>query len=90
MLTFDTALKALKNGRKAMRWCWMPGKSFIFAIGDSTWYSADHSALAKTPFAQPVFDREREIVFCSEKGWLSAWRPSGADLLADDWIIITD
>lgn len=87
-LTFSAALDAVKSGQRAARQGWNGKDMFIFLVPGSK-FTVNRAPLLG------IYPEGTEIIYHGHidmktaQGYVVPWLASQADLLADDWALIT-
>lgn len=84
---FGAVLAALKNGARAKRKGWNGQDQYIELGEDISYHGLDgriHANAAHEDIGS------KALVFNGSRGIQVGWTPSQSDLLAEDWILITD
>lgn len=84
---FDTALLALKNGRKLARTGWNGKGMFIYLVPGSTFAVNRPPLLGIYPEGTTI-DYRPHIDMRTANGECVPWVASQSDLLSDDWVVV--
>ena len=84
MMTFGTAIEAIKQGKRAQREGWNGKNQYIELAKNISYQAADGSIVN----AQHDAIGNKAIAFVGTSGVQLGWLASQADMLADDWRIV--
>lgn len=84
VVTFPVALVQLKTGKRVRRQDWhrAPGNNWLVLIHDNGW-RVEKELAGNTVGIEPF------IAVCSHDELLAPWCPTHADLLAEDWEMVS-
>lgn len=88
MYTYDVVIKGLKQGRRFARSSWNGKDMFIFLVAPST-FTVNREPLLSILGAGTFVAYCGHIDMRCADGTITAWTPSHADQLADDWYEVT-
>lgn len=87
MLTFSTALAALKNGKRVRRAGWNGKGMYLFLVPGSKFIVNREPLVSMLPYGTEV-EYHSHIDMFTAQGYIVPWLASQADLLDEDWEII--
>lgn len=86
--SFSTALVHLKHGARVAREGWNGQGVFAYLVPAAS-YPAQTGA-AKAHFGEGAMVRYRAyLALKTAQGDIATWAPSGSDVLAEDWVLVT-
>lgn len=91
-LTFSEALLALKAGRRIARMGWKGSTgrdAFLLLIPGSTFQVVEGRPMASHFPPGSKVSYHAHIDMKTAQGYVTPWFPSQADLLEEDWLIVT-
>ena len=87
-MDFGEALKALKGGEKVARAGWNGKGMFLFLVPGSR-FTVNRPPLLGIYEEGAVVDYHAHIDMKTAQGYVVPWLASQADMLAEDWEIVT-
>lgn len=87
-MDFSEALKHLKAGNKVARSGWNGKGMFLYYVKGST-FEVNRPPLTELYAEGTVVDYHGHIDMKTAQGYMVPWTASQADLLADDWEVVS-
>lgn len=87
-LTFGSALAALKAGKRVARAGWNGKGMFLFLVGGST-FTVNREPLLSIMGEGVQVQYHAHIDMKTAQGYVVPWLASQADMLAEDWVLIS-
>ncbi len=88
-LTFGLAIEALRLGKKVARQGWNGKDMFLFLVPGSTFTVNRAPLLGIYPEGTSI-NYHSHIDMKTAQGYVVPWLASQTDVLADDWVVITE
>lgn len=89
MMDFGDALRAMRGGQRVARAGWNGKGMFLFLVPGSTFTVNRPPLLGIYPEGTRV-DYHAHIDMKTAQGYVVPWLASQADMLADDWCVVSD
>ncbi len=87
-MNFSNALELLKSGHRLARQGWNGRGMFIFLVGGSN-FTVNREPLRSILGDGAEVTYRPHIDMKDAEGKIGVWTPSGTDLMADDWVVVS-
>jgi hypothetical protein len=87
-MNFGDAIEALKKGKKVAREGWNGKNMFLFLVPGSQ-FTVNREPLMSVMGEGTVVDYHSHIDMKTAQGYIVPWLASQADMLSEDWLIVS-